>query len=177
MTLKSGNITALATAGLFYPSNTIVLTPGATLDVSPAILIRQYIIDDLLLLQSPSGAATWPCYIGSMPDGDLISHDCACIYDTTGVKDGRLMIGPTIQHYGIQLMIRSEEYQDGWEKIDDICSALDAVVQIDLIYNGETYRVHNISRSGSILPLGNEPNTKRRFLFTANFLVTVHQAA
>ena len=176
MTITMGNILPMVTGGLFYPATAgSGGTAGESLDVSPAILLRQYIIDVITLLQTPSGAAVWPCYVGFMPDGDFVPDDSVCIYDTAGVKDGRLMVGPTIQHYGIQLRIRSTEYQEGWTRADAISSGLDAVVNYDLDYNGETYHIYNVSRTTPIVPLGMEEETKRRWLFTANFLVTVSQ--
>ena len=181
MTLKSGNITALVMSGLFYPVQTVpgpYVPPdtedGYRLNASPAVLLREY-TTLITLLQTPSGAAEWPCFISSMPDGDLIEDDACCFYDTAGWKDGRVMNGPTIEHFGVQLRVRSKEYQDGWDKADSICSAFDSVLNYPLDYGDDSFILYNISRASAIFSLGTEAGTKRRFLVTANFLATIKQ--
>jgi hypothetical protein len=179
--MKSGSILAMATAGLFFPVETVsgpYVPPdtdeGYRLNASPATILREY-ITFITLLQTPSGSSVWPCYIGSMPDGDFIEDDCACAYDTSGWLDGRIMDGPSIEHFGVQLMIRSREYQDGWDKADSICSALSAVLNYPIDYGDDSFVIYNVSRTTPIVSLGNERETKRRFLFTINFLTTIRQ--
>jgi len=177
MTITMGNILPMVTGGLFYPASTNqpIFTADGLLEVSPAVLLKEY-ITVITLLQTPSGSAVWPCYIGSMPDGVHIEDDCACVYDTSGMMDGRLQDnGLVIQHYGVQLKIRSKDYQDGWAKIDLIAGSLDAVSNYDISVSGDDYRIHNVSRTTPIVPLGTEEGMKRRWLFTANFLVTISQ--
>ena len=178
MTLKAGNITALVMGGLFYPLETYtpVVLPGATLDISPAVIILEY-LKFITLLQTPSGAAVWPCYIASLPDGDAIPDNSCCVYDTTAIKDGRLMVGPSMRHYGIQVKCRSKSYQDGWVKIDDISSKLDQIANKDITISGENYRIYSTTKTSHVLSLGVEPGTKRRYLFTLNIVATISQVA
>jgi len=139
--------------------------------ICPTAILKEYLIG-VLFLQEPSGSSTWPVYSQSLPDGDSIEDDACCLFDVVGDKDGRLMTGTFIQHFGIRLKIRSKEYQDGWNKINAIAEDLDTIVNEDVVYDGNTYRLHNVSRE-VITPLGTEAGTKRRWLFAVPFSVTV----
>jgi hypothetical protein len=141
--------------------------------ISPALILKEYLVD-ALLLQTPSGATEWPVYLQALPDGDYIEDDCGCLSDGGGDKDGRLMIGTVIQHYKIQLRARSREYDDGWNKINSICDILDFISNEDVVYDSDTYRIYNVSRD-VITPLGQEEETRRRWLFSVDFLVTISQ--
>ena len=142
--------------------------------LSPAAILRLLLIDDSLVT-TPSGELPWPIYVNSMPDGDLIQHDSIAIYDVNSNKDGRLMIGTVIQHYGVRLSVRCETYTDGWQKLDYISSVLNLNTNEDVESDGITYRIHNATRTAPIEPLGNEDGTKRRFVFEASFLLTISQ--
>ena len=89
-----------------------------------------------------------------MPDGDGVEDDSACVYDTSGVTDGRLQEnGRVIQHYGVQLLVRSRDYQNGWQKADAVSAGLSAMVNYDVTVDGEDYRIHNVTRSSPVVPL------------------------
>jgi len=141
--------------------------------IYPTAILKEYLVGEMLL-QTPSGSATWPVYLQSLPDGNDIEDDACCLFDIVGSKDGRLMIGTFLQHFGVQLKVRSKEYQDGWNKINAIAEDLDFISNEDVEYDGNTYRLHNVSRN-VITPLGTEEGMKRRWLFTINFLVTISQ--
>ena len=179
MTLQSGNITALATSGLFFPTVGPYVPPvpvsGDVLETSPATLLSYYTIN-VITLQDPSGIAVWPAYLGSLPDGDEVPDNAGCFYDTYGWKDGRVSDGDTIEHYGVQVKIRSKEYEDGWAKIEQIAAAYDGINHYyPITVDGDSFILYNVSRYGSTMTLGVEPGTKRRWAFTANFLVSVKQ--
>lgn len=144
-----------------------------TLEDSPASVLATYIVG-LGHMTTPSSGSTWPLYVSSLPDGDNVADDAGAVYDTTPLKDGRLMMGPIVQHYGVQLTIRSRDYDDGWDKVNDIAAALDSVVDVTVTRDSVDYLIENVSRAG-VNPLGTEPGTKRRYLFTANFLLTMRQ--
>ena len=145
-------------------SNKLLLTTAA--------VIADYIINDAAKMTSPNVSGDWPLYISSMPDGNDVPDNCGAIYDTTDLKDGRQMNGPVIRHYGIQLRIRSTDYQTGWIKIEDISSDLD-ILSSEYTVSSIVYTIQNVSRTSPIVALGMEPGTTRRFHFTMNYLVTI----
>ena len=143
------------------------------LSESPASVLSTYIVS-LGYMTVPSASSDWPLYISHLPDGDEVNDDAGALFDTTPLKDGRLMTGPIVQHFGVNLMIRSIDYDDGWDKINEISSAFDAVAQETVTRNSVDYLIENIARGG-VNPIGIEEGTKRRYLFTTDFLLTMRQ--
>ncbi len=172
--LGSNNIIAVATCGIF--TSKLTGTGSNQLAASPAYILAQYIVD-VLGLMGETTEDTWPLYVNHLPDdrSSSVEDNCGAIYDTTGVKDGRLMEGPVPQHFGIQLRIRSLGNQAGYVKIEGIAAAMDEVVRVELSLSSGDYVIQNVSRTSPVVPLGIEGGTKRRFLFTINFLVTMRK--
>ncbi len=139
---------------------------------SQANIIQTYIIGQGLM-STPSDGDVWPLYVSHLPDIDI---DCGAIYDTAGVLDAKLSNGEVVEHLGIQISIRSDDYEMGYIKIEAITLALDVIHNVDVALDSATYyRIQNASRSSPIVPLGTEKGTKRRFLFTVNFLMTLRK--
>ena len=169
-----GNIDVIPaiTGGVF--SFARVLTVSDALSSSPANILASYIIDEAIGdLTNPTAGNEWPLYTSYLPDGTSIKTNAGCLYDTTGIKDGRLMVGEVIQHYGIQLRIRSDRQQTGWVKLEEVMLALDVVFNVIITVNSKDYQIQNISRTSPPISLGTEKGTKGRQLFTLNFIATI----
>ena len=139
---------------------------------STSILLRTFLVDSAIV-QSPSTATDWPAYLQSLPDGDSIKDNAVMLRDSIGNKDGRLQAGETIIHTGCTVVVRSKAYEDGWDKINAIAVAFDAISNEDVTYSsGVIYRLHSISRQ-PIMPLGVEPGTKRRWMWEMRINVTM----
>ena len=169
--IGSANIIAIATGGVLLSKH--VGVGSSVLEASPAYILSQYLIEEAAIMTIPSDDGSWPLYVNHMPDGREVADDCGVLYDTAGAKDGRLMTGVVIEHLGIQLRLRSLENQAGYAKAETIVSDLDAILNTELTIGSDDYIIHNVSRTSPIIPLGIEGGTKRRFLFTVNFLVTM----
>ena len=145
------------------------------LRISPAHILSRYIIDDIALASDPSDSDDWPMYISSLPDGPQVNTDCAVVYDTSGIKDGRYMSGEVIIHPGIQIRVRSRNYDTAYNKIEEIALALDAIQNNLIIIGAYEYKILNASRTTPIICIGVDDNssTKRRSNFTSNFLLTL----
>ncbi len=139
---------------------------------SPAFILATYLIGQGLMTD-PVDNDEWPLYVSFMPDSSDVKTDCGTLYDIPGTKDGRLMAGEVIQHFGFQLKIRSSDYNTGWAKAEAIATNLDSVNNNVETVEGEDYQICNVSRVEPIVALGTEAGTKQRRLFTINFLVTV----
>ena len=179
-TITGNNIIAAVSGGTLALTTLVGKDGGATgSDVllrTPATIVGEYIIAVLALMTRPSAGDAWPLYISHLPDNDNVETDAGAIYDTSGNKDGRLMIGPVIQHFGIQIRFRSRDYNTGFEKIEDVAASLDAILRATVIMDTEQYRIQNMTRTTPIISLGLEPeSTKRRFLFTVNFIASIKE--
>jgi len=140
---------------------------------SPAAIIASY-LTGVALMTVPSAGEDWPLYISYLRDEQGVKDNAGAIYNTSPVKDGRRMVaGTVLQHYGIQIIIRALIEETGWTKCNILANQLDSVVNVDVIKDGSTYRLHNVSRVGGINVLGEEMTTKRRKLFSMNFLVSL----
>lgn len=173
--IKGGNLIAAITGGVFFTEPLARTAVGSDLLVSsPASIVAEYIVDTLGKMTWPLDKGNWPLYITHMPDGKSVKSNCGAIYDTTGVLDARQMDGRWPTHPGLQLRIRARDYETGFVKIEDIASALDEVINVSVTVGEGIYEIQNLSRATAVTPLGLEAgSTKRRFLFTVNFLATI----
>jgi hypothetical protein len=168
------NLIAAITGGVFCTTPLTRTVQGSDLlEISPSSIIAAYLIDEISKMTWPTDKSSWPLYISHMPDGDEVETDCGAIYDTSGILDGRLMSGLVPQHPGIQIKIRSRDYEEGYAKIEDVASALDAISYYSITIAAGEYEIQNVSRTTAVVFIGLEPGTKRRYLFTVNFLLTI----
>lgn len=134
-----------------------------------ANILRQLLLD----LTIGTESAAWAVYVGFMPEtGD----STICLYDTAGREDGRMMkTGEKIEHPGIQVIVRGKNYPAAMQKVVDIAHAFDSTKRVSVIVDSEgPFLLHNISRTGTILPLGMEQEgDRRRHLFSLNAVVSI----
>ena len=139
---------------------------------TPALILATYIRAQGLM-SIPADDDDWPLYVSYMPDSSGVKTNSGAIYDASGKKDGRLMAGTVIQHYGVQIKIRSSVYTTGWAKLEAIATNLYTIDNAEVTVSGEDYQICNVSRIEPIISLGNEEGTKERQLFKSDFLMTV----
>lgn len=138
----------------------------------PADIIRRLLIDSDLGSDG-GGSEDWPVFVGFFPGKP---DEALCVYDTAGRFDGRIMAtGERIEHPGIMIMVRGKDYPAVWVKANEIALMLDVQRHISIAMSAEDrYTLHNVSRSGAIMPLGvEEEGDRRRHLFTINSTVTI----
>jgi len=172
MTIKSGNLIAAITGGAFYSGYVTYEAVDYVLD-TPASILATWIVG-VELMSAPSAGDDWPLFISYLPDGINVDDNIGAIYNTTPVKDARNMnTGRVIQHYGIEIMIRALSEESGWDKCNNISGNLDTLFNQAITKDDNTYTIHSISRVGGINSLGYEENTKRRRMFSMNFIVSI----
>lgn len=138
---------------------------------APSEIIRQLLID----LGLGAEENEWTTYVGFLPDKP---DNAICVYDTAGKMDGRLMVtGEQIEHPGVQIRVRGLSYSEVWNKATAIALNLDAQRKISVVTSSEeAYIVHNVSRSGAIIPIGIEDTEgRRRHHFTINMILTLQR--
>lgn len=142
---------------------------------SPAYIITQYLISEGLLTD-PQDSGDWPVYVGSLPDGDDVVDDAVGCFDQTPVKDGRLMQGENIFHAGGQILLRAKEYNTGYAKAQAIATALEQIDRDEQVIGSDTYRIDNVTQTTGVVVIGQEEeNSKRRELFSVNFITTLKE--
>ncbi len=137
-----------------------------------ADVVRELLTNLGIGAEGPSGP--WPVFVGFLPDRP---DNAVCIYDTAGKLDGRIMrSGEQVEHPGIQVRVRGLEYVETREKTEEIARALDAQVRTAItVAPSQNHIIHNISRSGGIIPIGMEETDRRRYSFTINAMTTIER--
>lgn len=141
---------------------------------SPAYILAQYLIGEGGA-SDPLASGSWPLFVGALPDGDRTEDDALAAMDTAPMKDGRTMGGAPLFHHGVQLLLRSSDYNAGYSKIHALGVALAAVDGASVVEGGSIYTLFNISQTTGVIALGQEAGTKRRVMFSVNFLATIQE--
>jgi len=152
---------------------------------SPADIIARMLYTSsgaLFSLPAAGESDVWPIYTTSMPDGDGVPDDCACVFDTAGEKKGRLLDGRSMYSYGFQVLIRSSMHRDGWKKAVDLEALFEETHNEEVVFDESgdeagTYLIDVITQTSPILCLGNEQPQGRRQLFSINCLVMMKQTS
>lgn len=144
---------------------------------SPSSVAAEYITSVLQLLTEPNTKEAWPLYIGHMPDNKNVRDDAGSIKDSPGTLDGKDMrSGEVYQHFGLQIRIRSTDYEEGWIKVANVAAGLDGIQSgTSIIVNGTTYSFWNFSRTSTVIDLGREETGKRRERFAVNFVLAIRE--
>jgi hypothetical protein len=140
---------------------------GEGMDIPPSLILLRY-LQSIDALDEYDGTE-WPTRLNAMPQEP---DNCVSIYDTSGILDGRLMDGENIEHYGIQVRFRGNDYESTWNKINQINKVLEILTNYSLVINTKTYIIMNISKTSPVVNLGQETDG-RRWLFTINYLMTI----
>jgi hypothetical protein len=140
------------------------------LEISPATILSHYIIDVLESFTSPEDKTDWPLFVSHMPDE---INDVGCVYNTSPIIDGKLMCGDVIEHPGIQITIRTNDYEIGRNKAEILALALDVLYNQLVTVEEKAFIVQNARRMTGITDLGLEIGTKRRYLFTIDYVLTM----
>lgn len=146
---------------------------------SPADVVRYALIAGGLGTL-PLSEGLWPIFAWQEPDQP---DDVVTVYDTSGVVQGRSHNdGQVLEHYGVQIRVRTSIPKNGNTKIRAILEFLDRTINqtvVNVPYDTGTgysvYCIHAVSRSGTILSLGKDTPTTKRTLFTVNVSVSLSQ--
>lgn len=172
MTMKiiSGNVIPAVTGGVF-DFTTVTETPSNTILNSPAYILASYLIENGIAdVTHPDSNDDWPLFVSRTPNKPT---NCCVIYDTTPNKDLRYMSGQVIEHYGLQMKVRSNSHIEGWVKLETLNKMIDEINNDVIIVNDIEYLIQNVSRNSGVISLGAEEDAPERRLFTSNYLMTL----
>ena len=137
---------------------------------SPCYIVGSYLIAEEVV-SLPSLDSDWPLYKSSMP---VEANDVCAIYDTTPIVDARVSKTYPNTHYGLQIIIRASDYETGKAKARAIAGILETVQNSSVEFEDYEYEIRTARPTSGVIPLGQEPETtKRRYLFTINFISTI----
>lgn len=145
----------------------------------PSIVIRAMLALDGIV-SIPKDGDDWPAYVSQMPDGPNLKPDLVALYDTMGIKEGKLMrataepvvldthVGKVIEAFGMQVKVRGVDYKTCYNKIQAIALNLDQIWRFGIDIGTYLYVVESITR-GVVIPMGTETVPNRRHSFSVNF--------
>ena len=140
---------------------------------SPAKVLGEYLKAQSIATAFGSGS-DWACFISHYPDGTDYDN-VIVLFDTPGVRQGRLMNGTEIIRPGVQVMVRAQDYETGYQKMEAIKTCLAAVSSTSQAVSGSTYTIQNASLQSNTGALTEEESSRRRQIFTANYLLTISE--
>ena len=132
---------------------------------SPSFIIGSLIISESIL-SLPSLSTDWPLYISYLPDG---KDNAGAIFDYYSEDHKVMRSGVCGRHFFNQVMIRSIDFEIGQQKIAEVLDQLEKVNNDTIEFGDYEYEIQVVNPVSGIMPLGLEPETKRRYLFTLNF--------
>lgn len=143
------------------------------MDNSPAEIIAACLISKGVF-NTPSKTSTFPLFVSHLPSAKDVMQ-AAAISDIEGLTEMRFMSGVLVVHPGLQIRVRSSDYNTAFKKMELISSSLSSVIKEEVAI-GDTaiYIIHNVSQTSSIISMGIEPDT-RLYLFSINFITTITQ--
>ena len=136
---------------------------------SPARVIGQFLSDSGVAV---IGASDWGLFVSWMPDSP---DNVVVVNDTAGVIQGRIQFtGEHHEFHGIQVRVRSKDYENGYSKMRDIVRVLEQQVRNTIVWvDGLQYILVSFTRTSGILFTGVEAGTTRRRHFSVNGLVAI----
>ena len=149
------------------------LPPIYNIAHSPSIIMRDYLISQSVGVDPTISSSDYPIYVSVLPDGDNVKDKAIAVIDTTPQyltewsRNGQVYL-----QYGIQILIRDNDYPSGFDKMKATLDALDSIKYTSLIHDSVTYKMRSFRRT-SELPLGQEDDNRRRQTFSINGLFSV----
>lgn len=138
------------------------------MNAMPTEVVRQYLISQGLI--GDENATDWASTIGMLP----ISPDNAIsITDTSGILgDKNIDDGSEDEHFGIQVRVRSTDYDIGYKKLDAIKKKLATVQRVSLVVNSESVKFQSFKLTSGIMFMGYEEKNQRA-AFSLNGTVSI----
>lgn len=135
---------------------------------SGADILAAYLIANGVV-SNPTAGRAWPIFINTLPENP---DEVVNANDTTGTMDGRSMrTGKTVEHPGIQVVVRGRTYRAAVKLGHQILSIIDQINNAIVTVQGKTYKVYSLRRMTSLIGVGKEEGGSRE-LVSANFTIT-----
>ena len=142
---------------------------------SPAEILANYLIAQSYGVAPPlpiNPTGIWPVFVNFQPpEGEL----AICVYDTAAVADGRIQrTGTTIQHPGIQLLVRAIDEKVCYDKAFTLYKALGTIQNVSVSASGTPYTIYNAAEIKLPLRVG-QIQGKDWIAYTVNCVLTIKE--
>ncbi len=133
----------------------------------PSAIIAKLLIDQGVT-QAHNSSTGWPTTYGTLPS---VKNNALHVMDSAPELFGRAMTGETIEHCGIQFLIRSTVYADGYKlgrRLEKWFAETAALLTV--ILDGKTYRIVSFTKKTGTTHIGKED---ARLMFSMNGVVAL----
>lgn len=154
---------------------------------SPARLVQEFLVvegygtdPETDFNETTDEYGPWPVFRGREPDRP---DDVVKVSDTTGRDDGfdNVSVEQCV-HHGIQVTVRSADYDEGYRKLNQIAVALDELSYYLVTVTNDSesgtgseswlYQIESVKRTTDVTPIGPDTPQGKRLLFTFNAVGT-----
>lgn len=131
--------------------------------------IMQQLLVDLGIGSLPSADDDWPIYSEHLMDQP---DDAMSVVERDARGHGRTQTdGLTQEHFGIQVLVRSNDITAGYKKAASILSTWDQDVQnTEVTIGSNSYTVQTVNRTGAVVRAGIEGG---RYLYSVNAYTSI----
>jgi len=152
------------------------------LDDSPSLIISNILeaigLGTTAVLSNAGGttgiSSDWPIYVANLPDAP---DNILVLHDTANVIAGVDQINNAMSvRYGFQCMVRSSDYDVGWQKASRVSKSItENVKNTSVVIGSNTYSIAIITVSSGPMFIGNSTEDSKSYLFNVNGLLSVRQ--
>ena len=132
---------------------------------SPAYILSRQLITDSQVDEAYI-SYDWPVYVSHLPD---IDGNSACLYDTAPIVEKDLVLGLSDTKYGINISIRSLDYEEGRTKAQELVDFLETLSNTTVEIGDCEYYIDTITNLSSYWYLGIDE--KRKHFFSINLMM------
>lgn len=122
----------------------------------------------------------WPVYRVTMPGPPEAPRNLIAVYDTTPINEGMAEGLGVLVHPGFTVLVRSYNYDDGWNKVNEIKAKFDAVLREIVIvppnehHDEIAFEIVSVVVTSGPIALG--PDTENKLqMFSLNAVGTIKQ--
>lgn len=112
----------------------------------------------------------WACYVDMAPSPEpqiKVPKEIITVYNTTGIIDGRYQTDKhgvdrkTVEHPGLQVIVRSVNPIDGYRKCIEVSDRFDAILRNEVVVSDDKdYVIQAINRTTNVAIIGEDPMTR-----------------
>jgi len=155
-----------------WPRLVAVVQPTISTDLrhSPAYILREHLVG-AGVIGDISDVDFWPAYVCRLPavEGNVVS-----IYDTTPVVHYRVHEDVYALHWGVQVILKSEDYETGLLKMEDVANECEGLEDASVsVSSALLYIIRTCAFTTGIIYVGLERRTGRRHIFSLNMLAVI----
>lgn len=138
----------------------------------PSHILQQALLDNGDVQGDQS--VDWYCWPNWLPD-ECIIVNAISVYDTSGIDQGRDLIGNNLFYSGVQLLFRGYDYSDVFEKASSVNTSIEGFSNVSVTVESTSYTIQTINQTTDVISLGLQDDSSSNYLFSVNYSMVISQ--